>query len=296
MNLEKIFFETEDKAELVGLLHTNNNSKKVVISIHGMTSNCLRRRDDIVAKTMLENGIDYFTFNNRGHDVISYFTTFKTGTYTKEKAGTAYENIEDSYYDIKAAIDEMIRHNYEEIYLQGHSLGCTKIVYTYNKLKNNNEEEYLNKIKSVILLSLIDIPRVQKVYLGDRFDEVLEYALEKKEQGKADELMPLDSFIHPMSVRTYLKYFNNEFSPIDFARYWDEEYEYPELNNIQIPLFMRWGDTFEMIEQKASKLVEIVKNKVNNEKLDIGYIPGANHGYAEHEQELADEIVEFLKK
>ena len=50
-----------------------------------------------------------------------------------------------------------------------------------------------------------------------------------------------------------------------------------------------------MIEQKASKLVEIVKNKVNNKKLDIGYIPGANHGYAEHEQELADEIVEFLQ-
>ena len=294
MNIEKIFFKTDDKAELVGLLHTNNNSKKVVISVHGMASNCLKRRDDILAKNVLENGIDYFTFNNRGHDVISYFTTFKTGTYTKEKAGTSYENVEDSYYDIKAALDEMIRHNYKEIYLQGHSLGCTKIVYAYNKFKSNNENNYLDRIKAIILLSLIDLPRVQRVYLGDnKFDELLEYAINKKEQGKDGELMPIDSFMHPMSVKTYLKCFNN--SLIDFARYWDEEYEFPELNNIQVPLFMRWGDTFEMIEQKAPKLVEIVKNKISNENLDIGYIAGANHGYAEHEQELANEILEFFK-
>ena len=93
----------------------------------------------------------------------------------------------------------------------------------------------------------------------------------------------------------YLTKENIDNSLIDFARYWDEEYEFPELNNIQVPLFMRWGDTFEMIEQKAPKLVEIVKNKISNENLDIGYIAGANHGYAEHEQELANEILEFFK-
>ena len=52
---------------------------------------------------------------------------------------------------------------------------------------------------------------------------------------------------------------------------------------------------FEMIEQKAPKLVEIVKDKIKNKNLDIGYIAGANHGYADHEQELANEILEFLK-
>ena len=296
MNIEKIFFETQDNAELVGLLHTKNPSKKVIISVHGMTSDCLKRRDDIIAKTMVENGIDYFTFNNRGHDVIAYIAKDVNGEYEKQKAGTAYENIQDSYYDINAAIDEMMKKGYEEIYLQGHSLGCTKIVYTYNRLKNKNESKYLEKIKVIMLLSLVDIPKAQKINLGDKYNYILEYAQEKEREGKQEELMPSESFIHPLSVKTYLKYFGEEGKEIDFAKYSEKDYDFKELNNIQIPLFMRWGDTFEMIEQKAQDLVQIVKQKLKNPKTDINYIEGANHGYTGKEQILADQILNFLLK
>ena len=60
---------------------------------------------------------------------------------------------------------------YENIYLQGHSLGCTKIVYTYNELVDEEEYDVLSNIKGVILLSLIDIPKAIKVYLVDKFKE-----------------------------------------------------------------------------------------------------------------------------
>ena len=47
MNLQKVFFETEDGVELSGLLHTNGmKTDKVVISVHGMQSNCMKKRDD----------------------------------------------------------------------------------------------------------------------------------------------------------------------------------------------------------------------------------------------------------
>ena len=135
MNIEKIFFKTEDQADLVGLLHKGENTNKVIISVHGMTSDCLKKRDDIIAQIMTNNTIDFFSFNNRGHDVISYLNKEMSGVYAKQKAGTAYEDVQDSYYDIKAAIDQMLEYGYSEIYLQGHSLGCTKIVYTYNRFK-----------------------------------------------------------------------------------------------------------------------------------------------------------------
>ena len=49
--LEKIYFKLEDNVELYGLLHTpNNHTKEVVISVHGMQSNCFKRREDILAK------------------------------------------------------------------------------------------------------------------------------------------------------------------------------------------------------------------------------------------------------
>lgn len=44
MNLQKVFFETEDGVELSGLLHTNGmKTDKVVISVHGMQSNCMKK-------------------------------------------------------------------------------------------------------------------------------------------------------------------------------------------------------------------------------------------------------------
>ncbi len=44
-----------------------------------------------------------------------------------------------------------------------------------------------------------------------------------------------------MSPNTFLGYLkdNNE---IDFARYSDETYNFKELNDIEVPLFMRWGN------------------------------------------------------
>lgn len=293
MNIEKIFFETEDKAELVGLLHKGEETKKVVISIHGMTSDCLKRRDDIIAKNMTKNNIDFFSFNNRGNNVIAYLTKEIGGIYAKQKAGTAYEDVQDSYYDIKSAISEMLKLGYEEIYLQGHSLGCTKIIYTYNKLKQKNETKYLEAIKGIMLLSLIDIPKAQKVNLGDKYEWMLNYAIEKEKEGKQEELMPNESFIHPLSVRTYLRYFRDN-EKIDFARYSDADYNYTELNNINIPLFMRWGTVFEMIEQPASELAELVNSKILNQKKDISYITGANHGYTDKEQEVAEQMLKFI--
>lgn len=293
MNIEKIFFETEDKAELVGLLHKGEKTKKVIISIHGMTSDCLKRRDDIIAKNMTKNNIDFFSFNNRGNNVIAYLTKEIGGIYAKQKAGTAYEDVQDSYYDIKSAIDEMIKLGYEEIYLQGHSLGCTKVVYTYNKLKQKNEKKYLKTIKGIMLLSLIDIPKAQKVNLGDKYEWMLNYAIEKEKEGKQEELMPNGSFIHPLSVKTYLRYFRDN-EKIDFARYSDLDYNYTELNNIDAPLFMRWGTVFEMIEQPATELAELVNSKISNPKKDISYITGANHGYSDKEQDVAEQMLKFI--
>lgn len=295
MNIEKIYFGTQDNARLVGLLHKGNKTDKVIISVHGMTSDCLKRRDDIIAKTMTDNNIDFFSFNNRGHDVISYLTKEMQDISAKQRAGTAYEDVQDSYFDIKAAIDEMIQNGYKEIYLQGHSLGCTKIVYTYNKFISKKEDKYLDKIKAIMLLSLVDIPRAQKVNLGDNYNFMLEYAQKREEDGRKYHLMPSESFIHPISVKSYLRYFRDN-EEINFAQYSNKEYEYPELNNIQVPLFMRWGTVFEMIEQPAKELAEMLNIKILNPKKDISYIEGANHGYSQKEQIVADEMLKFLNE
>ena len=288
--LERIYFNTEDQIELVGLLETPDKpTNKVIISIHGMQSNCLKQRETILSNTAVNAGIAYFAFNNRGAEVMTY--TKKVTGDKQLNGGVVYEDVLDGYYDIKAAINKMLELGYTQIYLQGHSLGCTKIVYTYNKLKNENN---VANIKGIILLSLVDIPDCQKYDLGSKYEQILQYAEEKERQEKLEELMPEESFDHPISVKSYLRYFKYN-KDIDFAKFNCMDYDFKELNSIEIPLFMRWGNVHELVIQNLDDLVKFLKSKIKNNKLDIGYIDGADHGYTGKEKELAKEIINFVK-
>ena len=289
--LEKIYFETEDNVELFGLLHKPNvNTDEIVISVHGMQSNCLKKREDILARNITAEGIAYFAFNNRGTELMCY--TKKTDGSKTLNGGSAYEDVLESYYDIKGAINKMIELGYKKIHLQGHSLGCTKIVYTYNKLKEERNN-ILDNVKSIILLSLVDLVDLQKYDLGiDKYNEVLQYAIQKESEGEEMDLLPLDSFDHPISVKTYLRYYRDN-KEIDFAKFWDRNYTFPELNNIQIPLFLTWGEK-DLVVQKLNELIEFLEEKIANANLDIGYIKDTDHGYTNKEEELGKEIIKFI--
>lgn len=293
--VEKIYFDLEDNVELFGLLHKPDeklNTNEVVISVHGMQSNCYKKREDILGSTINEAGIAYFAFNNRGTEIMCY--TKKTDGSKTLNGGCAYEDILESYYDIKGAIDKMLELGYTKIHLQGHSLGCTKIVYTYNRLKEEKYES-LDKIKSVILLSLVDLVDLQKYDLGiDKYNEVLKLAIEKEKKNEEMDLLPRDSFDHPISVKTYLRYYRDN-KDIDFARFSDKEYDFKELNNINIPLFLRWGET-DLVIQNLDELIDFLKSKINNNRLDIGYVEDTDHGYTNKEEILGKEIVKFLAK
>ena len=292
--MELINFMATDGVNLEGILYkdSSNITEKIILSVHGMTSNCFKKRDIEIAKKANEKGIDYFAFNNRGSEIVKYIEKETEGQPAKELAGTAYEDVLEGYEDIVGAIIKLKELGYKNIYLQGHSLGCTKIVYTYNELINNDETEILENIKGVILLSLVDIPMALKVYLRDNFKQYLDYAEKLEHENKIYEMMPRESFIHPISVKSFLRYARDN-KDIDFANY-GKDNELEKLNNIQVPLFMRWGNDNEMIIQQADELSTMVNNIITNENKNIDYIDGANHSYTGKEKELAEQIVEFV--
>ena len=292
-NIDTIFFKATDGVNLNGILYkSEKQTKKVLISIHGMVTNCLKPRDEIIAKKVNIANIDLLTFNNRGHDIVSYIK--KDNILEHELGGTAYEEISECYEDILGAINYLLENKYDEIYLMGHSLGSTKSVYFYNKLLNENND-LISKIKAVILLSLVDIPFAMQIYLKEKFQSMVTYAKNMKKEKMENILMPEESFIHPISVKTFLRY-ALENDDMNFARYTDKEYDFKELNNIKVPLFMRWGNVGELIIQDADKLCDFLKTKINNPNLNIGYIDRADHSYTGKEETLAEEILKFLEE
>ena len=293
--MKKIDFLATDGIKLNGFLYEGKEkANKIILSVHGMSSNCLKEREDKLSSYMNENNIDYFCFNNRGSELVKYIRKDINDKEEKLLGGTSYEDVLEGYEDIVGAILKLKELGYKEIYLQGHSLGCTKIVYTYNELKEEKEENILKCIKGVILLSLVDIPQTLKMYLGSNFDSYLKLAEEKEQEGKIYDLMPKEAFIHPVSVKTFLRYakYNKD---IDFEGY-GRDNKLEKLNNIDVPLFMRWGNDKEMIIQKADELVTLVNNLIINKKKDIDYIEGSNHSYTGKEEIVAKQIIKFINE
>lgn len=289
MSTELIEFEATDGLILNGFLdRCEEKTNKVLIQIHGMTSNCFKKRDRIIANKIKGLEIDIISFNNRGAEIVRNLK-YKDGT--SKMGGTAFEDIEESYYDILGAVDYAISKGYKSIYLQGHSLGATKTVFLYNKMKNNNNEQ-IKYIKGIILLSLVDVPGLVDKHLNPRAKE---YIISKEQKGELMDVIPTDSFMKMMSVKTVLRYmkYNENFN---FAQYSKPSFDFKEINNIDVPLFMRWGNTNEMIEQNAEELVNLIKEKINVNNADINFIEGADHSYNNKEELLAQQIFSFIKK
>lgn len=293
--MKLINFEAIDGIKLNGILYQGEDkSTDIILAVHGMSGNCFKQRDEAIAKAANSNGVDYFCFNNRGSELVKYIRKSVNGKIVKELGGTSYEDVLEGYQDIIGAILKLQSIGYTNIYLQGHSLGCTKVVYTYNRLKTEQNMDLLSDIKGVILLSLIDIPGVLKVFLKDNYNKYLDLAEEKMQNNQELDLMPADCFIHPISVKSFLRYAKNN-EDIDFINPMQDN-KLTKINNISVPLFMRYGDKNEMILKPASEYVEILNSIIKNESKDINYIPDADHGYNGKEDRLAKEIMDFIKE
>lgn len=298
MKAEVVKFSASDGTTLNGLIFNYKEEKdKVIISTHGMGSNCFKPRDLEIANLIENTNISLFTYNNRGTEIISKMKRKVDGEEESFLAGAADENVLEGYFDVKGAIEEAINLGYKEIFLQGHSLGSTKTVYTYNKLKEEGYE-HLDVIKGVILLSLVDIPQaiIDIWKLSDEQVESL-ISLSRKmiDDGRGMELMPEGVFVQPVSAKEFVRLcVDNE--ETNFARYHDKDYKYEKINNIDKPLFMRWGNNRELISQNADELVQMLNEKIINTDKDINYIDGADHSFHGYENILAKQIVDFVNR
>lgn len=289
MKISKIYFTTEDKLKLTGLLYTPEEKsffpfhfkepKKVVIFIHGMYSDCLRKRDDIFAEELTKNGYAYFTFNNRGAEV---------GYMIRDVLyGTAFEDPMEGRYDIDAAIEAMKNEGFEEIYLLGHSLGCTKILI-WNKYKKN-------KVSAIGLLSLTALSEKYKQQAGENtYKVILNFAKLRVARDGALKLLPAKFYPKPISARTFLTIFgeNSEFNCVSYE---DEKWDAKVLNDLEVPLFMRYATINETITKKPEEIIAFLKGKLKNEA-DLSYIEGTDHSYHGKERELIRQYIAFLRK
>lgn len=282
MNEKLVRINSIDGIEQPGILFTPKaKTNKIVIHVHGLNGNFYENRFiDILAQTYTSKGYAFLTFNNRGRDFITQL--LKGNDFVV--MGGCLESFKDTLLDISGIINWVKEKGYNEITLEGHSYGCNKVIYYYNKKKDDC-------IKNIVLLAPCDIPSEIKKFLSPEQYEIINSESKRLvADGKEDKLINF-SIMAAGKIATGTYYY--DFLPggeNDFLRYVDGITGKSEiLNSIDVPVLVIFGDIDGCV---LTQPIDVVKSYLNNNisKCNIQIIKGANHLYNGKYKELAEII------
>ena len=181
MKQELVRINSMDEIEQPGILYIpDKTTDKIVIHVHGLNGNFYENRFlDTLAKSYTDKGYAFLTFNNRGKDFIAEL--LKGDGFTV--IGGSLERFKDCILDIEGVVSWVKQKGYKEITLEGHSYGCNKVLYYYNKKK----EDCINKI---VLLAPCDIPSEGKKFLSEEeYNKAKVESTRLVNEGKENELI-----------------------------------------------------------------------------------------------------------
>lgn len=295
MNIKKIFFEATDGVELFGLLHLpeNKNADIVIISVHGHSSSGVEnKREDIIANTLTQNGFAYFCFNNRGSMFARKLKINKNGKIERSVGGASYDIVTDCHHDVIGAILAMQNFGFEKFILQGHSLGCSKILITAEELKLKNNTKILNSICGYIFLSPVDSKKFIVEQNSEHTKEVYKLAQEKLKEGKKYSLIKNAILNTDTSATAVVNIFDN-IEKISIATESDDN-AFERFENLNKPFMLCYGENDYTI-QKSEDIINKFSSHFSSHKNLFCVIKNANHSYEKQEGNLAEKILTYCK-
>lgn len=166
-----VSFTTPDGLEMKGYLAIPDDSCSTIIHFHGSCGNFYENDFlPFMAQNYSAAGISFLTVNNRGHDCMAEVYRNKKLEYI----GGNHESLEECVLDIQGAIEFAKQTVGGKIILQGHSLGCLKVLIYLVQV----EEAY-----DFILLSPSDSFQLQANYI---YPETIEMQIERIKEHYAD--------------------------------------------------------------------------------------------------------------
>lgn len=290
MNTTFLRETTDDKLILQGLLHEPEKpTKNLILHIHGMSGNFYENRFlDAMASTFTDNNWAFLAPNTRGHDFIADLPV--AGSKEKfRRIGNIFEKFEECVLDIKCWLDYAEKKGFTNIVLQGHSLGCAKVVFYLYKTGDK-------RIKKLVLASQADM-----VAFGLKgwanYEEMMTLAHKLVKEGKGKEILPevFEKWSY-LSAATMID-FHTKGNPIDVFNTYDKNTPSKALESIRIPTLAFMGTDHDSYTTKTpQESLKIVKAKAKNcPKFDTFIVEGAPHSYFSHEQEVAELIINWVK-
>lgn len=284
MNIEFVRFKASDDVELQGWL-SRQEGETALLHVHGMGGNGYENSFvDNLREVYMEQGIAFFTIDTRGRGIISDFRQADGWKH----AGSCFEIFEESVYDIEGAIAYLQSQGYLKIILQGHSLGCSKVVnYIISKNPSN--------IEKVILLAPTDM--IAWANSDPDHERNLIKAKQLLAEGKGEELVgaqcwPLDKT--PLSAQAYLSK-SDKGRAVDI--YSSRDNGDAPISEVKQPMLIPYGTDDIGITHPFGSMNAFSErlNKIKNPNTRLAVIDGSAHSFRGYEDKLANRVSDFIQ-
>jgi pimeloyl-ACP methyl ester carboxylesterase len=265
VNIQIVRLQTTDGITLTGVLrqpHTIRNNAGVVM-VHGYSGNFYSGIMSFLPEALSDSGFATLALNMRDHD-----------------RGPKKNRFEDNRYDIAVAVDEMARLGYNPIFLFGHSMGTNRVLYYFAATGDS-------RIKGVLLtgppgnlfewnISIFGIKAAS---------QVLAQAQDLVTRGKGDEWMLIN--LGPLGKALYTA---NHVVSLRGPKTVSDPYK--NISQIFKPILIVHGLADRLANPDVTD--RLLKSAAPGIHVTVVKIPGANHGFSAHQQDLVNAVNKWL--
>ncbi len=281
---ELVYTESEDGIILAGLVirpGTQAAKTVAVVWIPGFSINFYHPSFIAIGRELAGLGNAFIIGNNRGHDIGANLWKKQEDAdgMSRTYGGAFWERFEESPRDVAAWIDFAMNLGFQGVALVGHSFGAKKVVY----YQAGSQDPRI--LGLVVASTPIAPPEVDP--------ELVTLAERLVAEGRGEELLPWETFesffTGPLSAQTYLSRVPDVFGV---------NTPHAEIAKIRCPLLLCCGTNESddpALSLETVQAHEMVRRKaVAASRVDIALFEGANHGYDNHEREVAEAMALWI--
>jgi len=273
---------TQDGVWLSGLtVDPRRRTGTAVIWIHGLGSvfSSGQPLTHEMATRLGRRGIGYLKFNTRGHDVVA-----RDG---EKLLGAAFERFGDCVRDIRAMIAFARQAGYRKVVLAGHSTGANKALHYVARTGDR-------RVIGLILAGPVSDIAAENKRLGRR--ELRRRVAVVERIAKRDPQALVPRTFGFWSARRYLSLFRPGEAE-DVFLYYRPGARWGALARVRIPTAVVIGSRDEFLDRRPQELIDAFREHAVRARSFAGIIvPGARHGFQDHEGTLAGTIVHWIRR
>jgi len=265
VSIQMVRLKTADGITLTGVLrqpHTVRINAGVVM-VHGYSGNFYSGIMSFLPEALSDSGFATLALNMRDHDRDPKKNRF-----------------EDNRYDIAVAVDEMARLGCNPIFLFGHSMGTNRVLYYFATTGDS-------RIKGVLLtgppgnlfewnISIFGLKAAS---------QVLAQAQDLVSKGKGDEWMLIN--LGPLGKALYTA---NHVVSLRGPETVSDPYK--NISQIFKPILIVHGLADRLANPEVTD--RLLRSAAPGIHVTVVKIPGANHGFSAHQQDLVNAVNKWL--